>query len=153
MMKIKEYFTSFFLSAGIVLLIITILTSCGYDENNPRPTYPQYFITTSTSVPDSLKERQQQWIVDIVAAASNQMTGGDYEDVDDTIDEAVEQSEKLFGRKNIRYWLNPNAQQYNSIELRDDQMSEKQKKIFKRIQYEFNFQTVFEHKGQLYVAK
>lgn len=55
-----------------------------------------YSLTTIRFVPDSLKEKQRQWVTETIKAASQHMTGGDYEDVDDTIDQARITSEDLF---------------------------------------------------------
>lgn len=47
-------------------------------------------------VPDSQKAAMAQWITNTVAAASLHMTGGDYEDPEDLVEEVVEQAEEIF---------------------------------------------------------
>ena len=50
--------------------------------------YPKYEIAVTTKVPDSLNQRREQFIIEVVRAASLHMTGGDYEDPEDVIEEA-----------------------------------------------------------------
>lgn len=82
-----------FLKVFMVILIVIIFVSCS-DDNNIK--YPVYSLKMVKYVPDSLKEKQRTWIIEIVRAASQQMTGGDYEDVGETILQAERTSNRLF---------------------------------------------------------
>lgn len=62
-----------------VVLATVILGSCSQQDN-----YPKYRLTTIQYVPDSLKSEYSKFITETVRAASQQMNGGDYEDVDET---------------------------------------------------------------------
>ena len=77
----------------IIFLFSLLLTiySCKHKE----PTV-EYSLGAINSVPDSLKSKQRLWVTETIKAASQNMTGGDYEDVDDPIDQAWITSERLF---------------------------------------------------------
>jgi len=77
----------------LVLLSISIslLTSCDIEY-----LISGYSLHKIYYVPDSLKVAQRDWIINVVKAGSNQMSGGDYEDVDATIRQAKRTSEELF---------------------------------------------------------
>jgi hypothetical protein len=83
---------------GILLTALAIIgASCGPAKDEyGRPVYPKYEVGTYTFVPDSLRDKQREWITKTVAAASNHMTGGDYEDPEDLIDEVMEESFTVF---------------------------------------------------------
>jgi len=51
-----------------------------------------------TFVPDSLRSAMVDWIKETVRAASYHMTGGDYEDPEDVIEQAEETANRLFSR-------------------------------------------------------
>ena len=65
------------------LLACVFLTSCSSDDE-----YPRYTLETIKYVPDSLKIKHRTWVTETIRAASQHMTGGDYEDVDVTIRQA-----------------------------------------------------------------
>lgn len=66
-------------------------------EKRVKELKEDYRISTITTVPDSLKEKYRSWVIECVRAASQNMTGGDYEDVDETIEQAEATALKLFG--------------------------------------------------------
>lgn len=51
--------------------------------------YPKYIRTYESTLPDSLQEAKQKFIIELVTAASYHMTGGDYEDPEDVIQQAA----------------------------------------------------------------
>ncbi len=59
---------------------------------------PSVVMVTEISIPDSLRPAMADWIKETVRAASFHMTGGDYEDPEDVIEEAEEVAERLFAR-------------------------------------------------------
>lgn len=77
----------------IILLFSLLLTIYSCKHKEPMV---EYSLGTINSVPDSLKSKQRLWVTETIKAASQNMTGGDYEDVDDTIDQAWVTSERLF---------------------------------------------------------
>lgn len=75
----------------IVCLLSIIFVSCGENVK-----YPRYSIEKIHIVPDSLKSAHREWIKETVRAASMHMTGGDYEDVDETILQAEQTANRIF---------------------------------------------------------
>lgn len=91
------------LSLGIMFLLFTTI-GCerkSTEEINYKKRVKElkedYRISTITTVPDSLKAKYRSWVIECVRAASQNMTGGDYEDVDETIEQAEATALKLFG--------------------------------------------------------
>jgi hypothetical protein len=74
-------------------VFLLLLASCGFK----RYEGPLYTYSVEKIVPDSLREKQATFIRETVSAASNQMTGGDYEDPEDVIAEARRTSKELYG--------------------------------------------------------
>ena len=66
----------------LMLLIPVLLFSCQYEIKS------NYSLYNFDYVPDSLKHKQAEFVVNTVKSASSSHLGGDYEDVDDTIEEA-----------------------------------------------------------------
>lgn len=85
--------TSFVLANLIICLLFT-LQSC---DTRPIDRSPKYFLEKTTIIPDSLKEKQRQWIKETVSATNLHMTAGDYEDPEDVIETATASSFKIFG--------------------------------------------------------
>ena len=75
----------------MLFLIILGLGSCTVDEP-----YPQYDLYKVKFVPDSLKLEHRQYVLDLIKSASYNMTGGDYESVDETIIQANETADDIF---------------------------------------------------------
>lgn len=50
--------------------------------------YPQYYISSESSIPDSLKNDHAKFVIEATRAASFHMTGGDYEDPEDVMNAA-----------------------------------------------------------------
>lgn len=74
----------------MLVAVLFSLTSCGEEK------YPKYSLITIEFIPDSLKAEHRKFITETVRAASNQMTGGDYEDVDETIIQAERTADNIF---------------------------------------------------------
>ena len=72
-----------------------LLIGCGSHE-----CYVPVYITEYDSVTLANK---QKWIVDVVKAASTQMTTSDYEDVDETIQQAEISAERIFPKTVKKY--------------------------------------------------
>jgi len=83
----------------ICLLFAVIFSSCGEVSNKGWVDTKKYSLSTTVIVPDSLKKEYADWVKETVKAASQNMTGGDYEDVDETIEQAQSSGEKIFGRE------------------------------------------------------
>ena len=76
------------------LSLLLVLTACDGKEDVK---YPYYRQTANLVVPDSLKPEYREWIKETVRAASENMTGGDYEDADETIVQAETTAKRVFG--------------------------------------------------------
>ena len=109
----------------LIALFAIVAMSC-----RPRPTYPKYSITTIDYIPDSVKPQYREWIKETVRAASQQMTGGDYEDVDETIYQAERTADRIFGT--ITTVLNKDVSDSygDNIYILPKDFTEKEKYIF-----------------------
>jgi len=109
-----------------LLVILIVFSSC----KEEKPTFPHYTLETVNYVPDSLKKEHREWIKETVRAGSQHMTGGDYEDVDETIMQAERTADNLFERKvlGLRKQINENF--WDDILLRPDELTPREKKIF-----------------------
>ena len=77
-------------------MTMIILSSCEEPAKREVITYPHYRYGTDTYIPDSVKMAYADWVQKTVAAASNHMTAGDYEDPEDVIVQAQETGERIF---------------------------------------------------------
>lgn len=73
----------------LLLILTTLIIGCGPD----RYTY-QY--STVEYLPDSNKAKYAEWVKNTVSASNFHMTGGDYEDPEDVVDEIKEEGYNLF---------------------------------------------------------
>ena len=79
-------------------------------------------------IPDSLRPQMAQFIKETVSAASLHMTGGDYEDPEDVIEQAEETAEHLYARTTIALTMwSPNDYRVN-IKVSD--FTPRQKRIY-----------------------
>ena len=104
------------------LLILTV--SCGNDIE-----YPRYSLYTITYIPDSLKIEYREWVKETVRAASQHMTGGDYEDVDKTIRQAKMTADEIFGAEVIGLRKKIDDNYYNDLYLKPEQLTDYEKKV------------------------
>jgi len=80
---------------GILIFTLMIITSCE-PRVNDYYNFPAYEYTKSAYVPDSNKVKMAVWITETVKASNNHMTGGDYEDPEDVIEQCEETAQRLF---------------------------------------------------------
>ena len=69
--------------------LAVLLENAGYEEAALE-------IQKDWVIPDSLKATAGRWVVDAISAASNHMSGGDYEDPDDLVEEVVKSVDRFF---------------------------------------------------------
>lgn len=81
------------------LLISIILVSCGKNESQPKKPKIDYQYTQMSVVPDSNVVKMREWILKTVEATNRSMTGGDYEDPEDVIEQAEETAKRIFSVK------------------------------------------------------
>lgn len=106
-------------------LIGLLFVSC----NTEKETYPKYSLTTVKYVPDSLKLEYRTWITETIRAASEHMTGGDYEDVHETIVQAKWTADGLFQVKTIGLRKEINDNHFDDLYLRSSELTNKELKI------------------------
>ncbi len=107
-----------------LVLILLIFTSCTKEVK-----YPIYSLIKIDYVPDSLKVKQREWVKETIRAASQQMTGGDYEDVDETISQAKETADELFKVSVLGLRKQPTDDEWNYFYLRPDEMTPYEKTL------------------------
>jgi len=103
------------------VLACVLLSSCSEKQD-----YPIYSIKTVEYIPDSLKAEHSKWITETIRAASQHMTGGDYEDVDATIRQAKWTADELFELKVIGLRKQINENYWDDLELAPKNMSKKE---------------------------
>jgi hypothetical protein len=107
----------------MLVAVLFSLVSCNEDK------YPKYSLTTIEFVPDSLKVEHRKFITETVRAASNQMTGGDYEDVDETIIQAERTADNIFSSSVVGLRKEIDENYWNSLELKPNELNVYEKKI------------------------
>ena len=107
----------------MLVAVLFSLVSCNEDK------YPKYSLTTIEFVPDSLKAEHRKFITETVRAASNQMTGGDYEDVDETIIQAERTADNIFSSTVVGLRKEIDENYWNSLELKPNELNVYEKKI------------------------
>jgi hypothetical protein len=88
-MEFKQYLTPV-----IGILCASLFVGC-----EERVEKYDYKLCVYNGVPDSLKQRQEQWITNTVKAASERMSTSDYEHPEDLVEEVTDQSFALFSRE------------------------------------------------------
>jgi len=109
----------------IVLMLCLCLTlvSCKKDAI-------EYSISTAYYIPDSLQSKSRQFVIDLVSAASFHMTGGDYEDIDDTIDEAKRTANEMFS---VRVKVLMRRDDYNSTIIFKENFTPQEQIIYDKL--------------------
>ena len=107
----------------MLVAVLFSLVSCNEDK------YPKYSLTTIEFVPDSLKAEHRKFITETVRAASNQMTGGDYEDVDETIIQAERTADNIFSSTVVGLRKEIDENYRSSLELKPNELNVYEKKI------------------------
>ena len=120
-MKNLTMSTRYFLNA---LLAVVFLSSCNSDK------YPKYSLETIDYVPDSLKVEHRKFITETVRAASQHMTGGDYEDVDETIQQAERTADNIFSVKVIGMKKELYKDQWDALRIKPQNFTPEEKRIF-----------------------
>lgn len=93
-------FNSIFAIMKYIILIICsmAIASCHFEQPKQES---RYKLISRKIVPDSLKDDMAKWITSTVSASNSHMTGGDYEDPEDVVEEVTDRAETLFSRDSI----------------------------------------------------
>ena len=122
MQKFKFYSSA--VLAAILLLAVVFLSSCNSEK------YPKYSLATIDYVPDSLKAEHRKFITETVRAASQHMTGGDYEDVDETIQQAHTTANNIFSVKVIGLKKELYENEWDALRIKPQDFTAEEKRIF-----------------------
>lgn len=113
-------------TAFIILILALVIIGC-----DNKTEYPRYSLTSMEVVDDSLQEKYQEWIIRESSALSLHMTGGDYEDVDETAYAIKRIADRIFAKKKLVLRVEIDNNYFNDLILTEKEMNEKQKQIFK----------------------
>jgi hypothetical protein len=105
---------NFLVFLGIILMVFSLtvtIHSCK-QKVEKQIEYPKYEYAMDNYLSDSAKIKMAFWITETVKATNNQMTGGDYEDPEDVIEQLEETGEKLFSVKIEGLRIKQNAGSY-----------------------------------------
>ena len=97
----------------VLLALALVYTGCSSNNaseialNSDNPTLEQLLVDArlekaeistwyESVIPDSVKPQMAEWITKTIGAASSHMTGGDYEDPEDLVEEVYERAVQLF---------------------------------------------------------
>lgn len=106
-------------SYALYILLVCVFTSCSYQTE----TYPRYSLETIEYIPDTLKVEHRTWIKETIRAASQYMTGGDYEDVDVTIRQAKWTADELFQESIVGLRKEIDDNYYNDLHLKPTELN------------------------------
>lgn len=109
---------------SIYVLLTWFFISCG---NNIKKKYPRYSATTKRVIPDSLKSEYRRWITETVKAASQNMSGGDYENVDETILQAERTANRVFGDDVRAIRIEMDGNHYHDLIISEYELNKHQK--------------------------
>lgn len=107
----------------LLFIILIAVSSCTNTKHN------RYELAKIDYIPDSLIEKHRNWITETVRAASQHMSAGDYEDVDNTIRQAGWQADEIYERSEMGLKFCVDDNYYNCIHLRRSEMSTREKYI------------------------
>lgn len=78
----------------LLLVVLVCFTSCV--EPIKQIEYPRYTLIRVSYIPDSLRQQQREWVKESIRASNQHLTAGDYEDIDETIEQVERTSNNLF---------------------------------------------------------
>ena len=113
-------------------LVTTLIIVLGLFAVSCEGDYPKYRIDSELIVPDSLKNKQANFVIEVVKSASYHMTGGDYEDPEDVIEQANETFIEIYSYRVeclVKIPCHGCYPQYTTI----DKLSPEQLKIYQSI--------------------
>lgn len=113
--------------ALLITLFFVTLISC---KEEVTIKYPRYSLETVEYIPDSLKTEHRKWITETVRAASEHMTGGDYEDIDQTIRQAKTTADEIYGEKVVGLRKQIDDSYFSDVLITPDKMTPEELKLF-----------------------
>ena len=113
----------------IILTSFCTLLACFFSSCESTEIYPRYSVDTKDVIADSLKHEYRTWITETVRAASQNMTGGDYEDVDDTIEQCEYTAKRIFSEEVIALRIEVDEHYYNDFLKTESELNDYEKTI------------------------
>jgi hypothetical protein len=108
------------------LLFLLLLSTVACDDKKV-----EYWIVKEIMIPDSLSSKQAQFVIDVVKAATNNMSTHDYEDVDDTIEQARIEAFKIYSIEVV--CLRRKVSGKMTVAIYPHEMTEYEKSIFDKL--------------------
>lgn len=110
--------------------VFYLVFACVFCSCEEKMSYPRYSLDAIEYVPDSLKSEYNKWVQETIKAASQHMTGGDYEDVDETIWAAKNVADELFRVKELGLRKEINDQYWDDFYILPIVMTIEERQIF-----------------------
>jgi DNA replication initiation complex subunit (GINS family) len=115
---------------GCSFLAVSVI-SCNVEPDKNYVNTNVYALSSIEYIPDSLKSQYREWVKETVRAASQNMTGGDYERADKTIMQAEESGKRLFGEEILG--LRVKYSEYIYKYVTPSEMTSEEKDIFNKL--------------------
>lgn len=112
-----------------VIISLSILFFAAFLSSCENEKYPKYRLTTIFYIPDSLKSEHRKFITETVRAASQHMTGGDYENVDETIKQVEKTADDVFCVKVIGLEKTIDENYWTALKLKPDELTDYEKRV------------------------
>lgn len=78
------------------MLLVAVLFSFIACKKDMSIKYPIYSKTKVSYIPDSLKTKYREWIKETIKASNQHLSAGNYEDIDETIEQAEQTANNIF---------------------------------------------------------
>lgn len=105
------------------LFVVLLLALCSCDK------FPKYICSTQNVVPDSLKDKRAEFVIEATRAASYHMTGGDYEDPEDVLNGANNIFEKIYSVEVRGLYIIP-CHACNGVFVPENELTPEQRKHY-----------------------
>lgn len=110
-------------------ILVALCIGITFSSCEKQDKYPKYSLTSINFIPDSLKEKHRTFITETVRAASQHMSAGDYEDIDETIIQAERTADNVFESEviGLRKQINDNV--WDDLQLKPNELTPYEKEI------------------------
>ncbi len=115
----------------LLLVVLVCFTSCL--EPIKKVEYPRYTLTRVSYVPDSLKSQQREWVKEAIRASNQHLTAGDYEDIDETIEQVERTSNNLFETSTFGLRKEINEEAFNDVILYPYELTSYEKRVLESL--------------------
>jgi hypothetical protein len=105
----------------IIVFTILIMSTSSCTESIQ---YPNYELKFSSEVPDSLKNQMGKFIIDLVKSSNQHLSAGDFEDVEEVIEQAENTATRLYSRRIPTLHIKQNSSSITNIKYENELTSE-----------------------------